>query len=102
MVSNSQPTLAVRPSCTRLAEMLRIRAYCCAFVAMTVLVCGDALLTSDHADPIDPFHLKKPELNITDLFVFPVLENGEVAFPFVRTDAISLDRPDLKPRDPLS
>ncbi|WP_165249888.1 DUF4331 family protein [Paludisphaera soli] len=57
---------------------------------------------SDHADPIDPFNKERLEGGITDLFVFPVLADGSPAFPFERTDGVSLASPDVKPRRPLS
>jgi hypothetical protein len=60
------------------------------------------LLASDHADPIDPFNKKRLEGGITDLFVFPVKQDGKVAFPFTPRDAISLAKPNLKPRDELN
>jgi hypothetical protein len=60
------------------------------------------LIASDHADPIDPFNKERLEGGITDLFVFPVTENGKVAFPFTPTDMISLSDPNLDPRQELS
>ena len=59
-------------------------------------------VASDHADPIDPFNKERLEGGITDLFVFPVLEDGSPAFPFNRTDGISLATPNVEPRPPLS
>src|SRR5688500_4716279 len=57
---------------------------------------------SDHADPIDPFSREQLEAGITDLFVFPIDEKGMPAHPFERTDAISLERPDLNSRPALT
>jgi hypothetical protein len=52
-------------------------------VAALLLVNGPrAALASDHADPIDPFDSERQESGITDLFAFPILENGEIAFPY--------------------
>jgi hypothetical protein len=60
------------------------------------------LLASDHADPIDPFNRERLEGGITDLFAFPVKRNGEVAFPFQRSDAVSLATPDIAKRAELT
>jgi hypothetical protein len=57
---------------------------------------------SDHADPIDPWNKERLEGGITDLFVFPVLEDGKPAFPFERKDGVSLATPDVSPRRALS
>src|SRR5688500_2709634 len=57
---------------------------------------------SDHADPIDPFSREQLEAGSTDLFVFPIDENGMPVHPFKRTDGISLERPDLSPRPALT
>jgi hypothetical protein len=67
-----------------------------------LLVFGGAMFASDHADPIDLLHRKRLEPDISDLFLFPVLANDEAAFPFNRTDKISLAYPDLKPRRRLT
>ena len=48
----------------------------------TVLLLACLAKASDHADPIDPLYLQRQEGAITDLFVFPVLANGQPAYPF--------------------
>lgn len=87
--------------------------------ALVVLVLATNLCASDHADPVDPFRKERLEGGLTDLFVFPIKENDEVAFPFqptrnrgdseqtdrgtyFRTDGISLECPDLRPRPELT
>jgi hypothetical protein len=72
-----------------------------ALVAVAVLS-SSPLLASDHADPIDPFNRERLEGGITDLFFFPILEDGKVAFPFERKDRIPLWEPDLSPRPALT
>ncbi|AMV39722.1 hypothetical protein [Planctomyces sp. SH-PL62] len=71
-------------------------------VAAVVVAPPPRAFASDHADPIDPFNRERLEGGITDLFVFPVLADGSPAFPFERTDDVSLAKPDLKPRRALS
>lgn len=79
-------------------------------MAINQLICITALallpaatsLASDHADPIDPFNRERLEGGITDLFVFPILESGQAALPFRRTDGISIAKPDLTPRPALT
>jgi hypothetical protein len=74
-------------------------------VAVLVVVAlgfSTSVLASDHADPIDPFNRERLEGGITDLFFFPILADGKPAFPFRRTDAISLAMPDLAPRPALT
>lgn len=73
-----------------------------AVLAAAIVLAAGPLHASDHADPIDPFNKERLEGGITDLFIFPVLEDGSPAFPFERTDGISLAAPDLKPRPPLT
>ena len=63
---------------------------------------GGTTWASDHADPIDPFNREQLEAGITDLFVFPIDENGAPVFPFERTDGVSLSMPDVKPRPALT
>jgi hypothetical protein len=72
-----------------------------ALVAAAVLI-SNSLFASDHADPIDPFNRERLEGGITDLFFFPILADGQPAFPFRRTDGISLATPDLRPRPALT
>jgi hypothetical protein len=72
-----------------------------ALVAIAIL-CSTPLFASDHADPIDPFNRERLEGGITDLFFFPILADGKPAFPFRRTDGISLVTPDLRPRPELT
>jgi hypothetical protein len=52
-----------------------------------------AACASDHADPIDPFNWERLEGGITDLFAFPVLANGEPAFPYQPKNKLSLADP---------
>lgn len=71
-----------------------------ALVAAAVLL-STSLFASDHADPIDPFNRERLEGGITDLF-FPILADGKPAFPFHRTDGISLAMLDLSLRPALT
>lgn len=68
----------------------RAAVLCFAFVATHPM---NRLVASDHADPIDPFSKESLEAGITDLFVFPVTENGAPAGPFVPETKISLADP---------
>jgi len=69
-----------------------------ATLVVAAVLLSTSLFASDHADPIDPFNRERLEGGITDLFFFPILADGKAAFPFQRTDGISLAMPDLKPR----
>ncbi|MBX3427563.1 MAG: hypothetical protein KF688_17925 [Pirellulales bacterium] len=67
---------------------------CAASVSLAGALVAAVLTTtasaSDHADPIDPLYLLRQEGAITDLFVFPVLQDGTPAFPFARTANLPL------------
>lgn len=64
------------------------------FATIAFLLVGAPLWASDHADPMDLSRLKPLEPVITDLFVFPVNEQGEPAVPFDRKDSVRLHDPD--------
>jgi len=72
-----------------------------ALVAVAALS-STPVFASDHADPIDPFNRERLEGGITDLFFFPILEDGKAAFPFERMDKVSLSAPDLSLRPALT
>jgi hypothetical protein len=77
---------------------LGLPAWCLASAIAALVLSAPALHASDHADPIDPFNRERLEGGITDLFVFPILQDGRAAFPFKRTDGISIASPDLSMR----
>jgi hypothetical protein len=64
-------------------------------VTLTVLVvAGICLLVGfDHADPIDPLNFERLEGGITDLFAFPLTQQGTPAIPFQGNRSISLSDP---------
>lgn len=70
--------------------------------ALAIAFAPTAAWASDHADPIDPLNRRRLEGGITDLFVFPVTADGRPAFPFQRSDGLSLAAPDLSPRPALT
>jgi hypothetical protein len=76
-------------------------ARCATAVVAAAVFFSSSLFASDHADPIDPFNRERLEGGITDLFVFPILDDGKPAFPFERKDATSLAKPDLSLRPAL-
>jgi hypothetical protein len=85
-----------------LTTMIRIVATRVVLPALAIVSSSALLLASDHADPVDLWNRKRLEPGITDLFLFPMKANEEPAFPFKRTNGISLANPDLKPRESLS
>ncbi len=47
-------------------------------------------LASDHADPIDSFNKERLEGGITDLFVFPVMQDDRPAHPYAGNSSVPL------------
>ena len=79
--------------------MIRYRLRCSLFLVLLPFTAA----ASDHADPIDVLNRQRQERALTDLFVFPVKQDGTPAFPFERVSQLPLHDPfaDVV-RDPLS
>jgi len=69
---------------------------------VALLLLQNMLIASDHADPIDLTRWKPLEPVITDLFVFPVDQDGKSIRRFERTDDVSLKTPGVEKRQELT
>ncbi|MCS7466841.1 hypothetical protein NZK35_09315 [Stieleria sp. ICT_E10.1] len=79
--------------------MIKSRSICGLLLVLLPL----AAAASDHADPIDVLNRQRQERALTDLFVFPVKQDGTPAFPFERVAKLPLHAPlDDVVRDELS
>ncbi len=94
------PTAPRSQRTTTIGPTTSVRLVVALFVAAAF--CSTSLFASDHADPIDPFNLERLEGGLTDLFVFPIRADGKPAYPFQRTDGVSLAKPDLRLREALT
>lgn len=85
--SRQRKTKLVRRCLAHAAGPTKLLLFLLTGAVTAVLLAAAPVFASDHADPIDPFNRERLEGGITDLFVFPVDENGKIAFPFERTPA---------------